>query len=355
MRALVTGGGGFLGTRIVQMLDARGDEVVALGRNRYPHHERAGLRTIQCDIRDAEGLGRAFEGIDTVFHAAALPGIWGKRSTFWEINVTGTEQVIAACRRCGVRRLVFTSSPSVVFGTDDLCGVDESQPYPARYLAHYPETKAEAEKLVLAASGSDLATVALRPHLIWGPGDPHLIPRVIERARAGRLVQVGDGTNLADITYVDNAAEAHLQAADELASDGVCAGRVYFISQGEPVRLWAWLNEILAAVDVPRVSRRVSYRAARRLGAAMEATYKLLRVPREPPMTRFLAAQLAKSHYFNITAAKRDFGYDPRISTSEGGRRLVAWLHGSQLDPSSAPTPSFQPGAMAQSPKGSVV
>jgi nucleoside-diphosphate-sugar epimerase len=223
-------------------------------------------------------------------------------------------------------KLIHTSTPSVVFGEDDLCGVDESQPYPTRYLADYPETKAVAEQMVLAANSPNLATVALRPHLIWGPGDPHLIPRVIDRARRGRLVQVGDGKNLVDITYIDNAAEAHVLACDALAPGARCAGRAYFISQGEPVVLWLWLNEILTAVGAPNVIRTVSYRTARRLGAALEGLYRATRIITEPRMTRFLASQLAKSHYFNIEAARRDFGYRPRVIAAEGVRRLVASL-----------------------------
>lgn len=326
MKTLVTGGGGFLGGRITRLLQARGNEVVVLGRRAYPHHEQAGIRTIRADIRDAKAVGRACEGMDTVFHVAALPGIWGKRKTFQEINVDGTRHVIEACRAGGVSKLVYTSTPSVVFGEEALCGVDESQPHPVRYLADYPETKAAAERMVLAANGPHLATVALRPHLIWGPGDPHLIPRVIARARRGKLVQVGNGENLVDITYIDNAAEAHLLAADALDPLARCAGRAYFISQGEPVKLWPWLNEILVAMGVPKVTRSISYKTARRVGAILEAGHRLLGITSEPRMTRFVAAQLAQSHYFNISAAKEDFGYVPRIPISEGLERLLKSL-----------------------------
>lgn len=326
MRALVTGGGGFLGSAIARMLHDRGDAVTVLGRSRYPRLESAGINTIQGDLRDAPAVQQAVAGVDVVFHAGAVTGIWGPRQTFRDINVGGTRNVLAACRDAGVAKLVYTSSPSVVFGKDDLRGVNESTPYPERYLAVYPETKAEAERMVLAANDGRLATVALRPHLIWGPGDPHLIPGVIDRARKGRLKRVGDGRNLVDIVYVDNAAEAHLGAADRLEPGAACGGRAYFISQGEPVALWPWLNELLAAIGAPMVVRSVGYGAAYLAGAAFERLYGLMGINREPPMTRFLAAQLAKSHYFDISAARRDLGYNPRVSTEEGLERLIEWL-----------------------------
>lgn len=326
MKALVTGGGGFVGSRVAQMLRARGDTVTALGRRPYDHLTRAGIACVQADLRDAGAVRDACAGQDCVFHVAALARIWGPRRDFWEINVKGTEHVIAACRAAGVPRLVFTSSPSVVFGERELAGVDESQPYPDRYLAWYPETKAIAERAVLDANGPGLATVALRPHLVWGPCDPHLVPGVLARARRGRLVQVGDGSNRVDITYIDNAAEAHLLAADALAAGSACAGRAYFISQGEPVALWPWLKSIIRAVGAPPATRAMSYRAARRVGAFLEAWHRLFCIRSEPLMTHFLATQLAQSYYFNISAAQRDLGYQPRISTAEGFERMVARL-----------------------------
>lgn len=326
MKALVTGGGGFIGGRIVEMLHKGGHDVTALGRGRYPHHERAGIPTVQVDLRDAGAVRRATAGKDVVFHVGGLTGIWGRRRDFWDINVTGTKHVIDACRGAGVGKLVFTSSPSVVFGAEEVCGADESLPYLDRYLAVYPETKAVAERMVLAANGPDLSTVALRPHLVWGPRDPNLLPRVVGKAELGQLIQVGDGQNLVDITYIDNVADAHLQAEASLSPEARCAGRAYFISNGDPVFLWSWFNEVLAAVGVPGVTRRISYGTASRIGAILEAVYRGLRIRREPRMTRFLAAQLAKSHYFTIEAARRDLGYEPKVSVAEGQKRLVVWL-----------------------------
>lgn len=323
MKVLVTGGGGFLGGRIVRMFHTRGDEVVALGRSSYPQLERDGIQTVRADLRDAEAIGSACRGMDAVVHVGALTGIWGDRRAFREINVGGTENVIDACRRHGIGRLIFTSTPSVVFGKGDICGVDESYPYADRHVGDYPRTKAAAERLVLAANAPDLATVALRPHLIWGPGDPHIIPRLVDRARRGRLLQVGDGSNLVDITYIDNAADAHLLACDRLKPGSPCAGRAYFISQGEPVSLWPWINRVLGKLGAPLVTRSVSFAVAYQLGALLECVYRILRLGGEPPMTRFVATQFAKSHYFNISAARRDLGYSPCVSEEEGVRRLV--------------------------------
>lgn len=323
MKALVTGGGGFLGRRIAEMLRARGDEVRVFARGDYPELRDAGIETVRGDLRNFEDIRAACDACDVVFHVAALAGVWGRSRDFWDVNVTGTLNVIAACRDRGIERCVYTSTPSVVFGEKELCGVDERQPYPDRYLAAYPRTKAVAEQAVLAANTPTLATVALRPHLIWGPGDPHLIPRVIDRARKGRLVQVGDGTNLVDITYIDNAAQAHIQAADALNLRAACAGNAYFISQGAPVGLWPWLRELLTALGHPVPTRTISYKMAYRLGAVLEWAYRLTFRRPEPPMTRFVAAQLATSHYFNIDAARRDFGYAPTVATRIGLARLV--------------------------------
>ncbi|MEX2113496.1 MAG: NAD-dependent epimerase/dehydratase family protein [Pirellulales bacterium] len=327
MHALVTGGGGFLGQTIIAQLLARGDHVRSLARGRYPALEELGVECVQADIRDAESVRQAAAGVDVVFHTAAIAGIWGPWAEFFGINVIGTRNIIAACRAAGVRRLVFTSSPSVTFDGAAQEGVDESAPYPQRWLCYYPQTKAQAEQEVLTANDSRLATCALRPHLIWGPGDHHLIPRLIERAKAQQLRRVGDGTNLVDMIYVDNAAHAHLQAADALAPDSAVAGNAYFLSQGEPVNCWQWIDEILALVGLPPVEKSISLKAAWRVGWLLEKIHLSLRIQSEPRMTRFLAAQLGTSHYFDISRARRDFAYDPRISIAEGMCRLGAAMN----------------------------
>ena len=323
MHALVTGGGGFLGRAIVELLLVRGEQVRLLARGRYPELEAQGVESVQADVQDAAAVAAACRGIDTVFHVAAVAGIWGSWQHYYGINTLGTRNVLTGCRQHGVARLVYTSSPSVTFAGRDQRGVDESAPYPQRWLCHYPHSKAIAEQEVLAANGhGGLLTCSLRPHLIWGPRDAHLIPRLIERARRGQLRQIGDGKNLIDAVYVDNAAAAHLLAADALRPASPAAGKAYFITNGEPVNCWQWINGILALAGLPPVTKRISLPAAYAAGAALEAVWTVLRRTDEPRMTRFLAAQLATSHYFDISAARRDLGYHPRVKMAEGMRRL---------------------------------
>jgi nucleoside-diphosphate-sugar epimerase len=323
MRALVTGGGGFLGLYIVEQLRARGDAVRVLCRGRYPRLDELGVETVAGDIRDAEAVARACVDVDMVFHVAAVAGIWGPWEHYHGINTDGTLHVLAGCRRHGVSRLVYTSSPSVIYDGRDHCNADESLPYPDRYLCHYPHSKALAEQAVLASNGRDgLSTVSLRPHLIWGPRDNHLIPRLIDRARSGRLRRVGPGDNLISVSYVENAATAHLQAADRLGPHSPVSGKAYFINEPEPVRMWGWIDELLKAAGLPPVKRAVSRRFAYAAGAAMEVAWAAGRLSGEPPMTRFLAQQLGGSHYYSIARARTDFGYSPPISFAEGMRRI---------------------------------
>ncbi len=325
MNALVTGATGFLGRYVAEQLRARGDRVRALIRRDSPPLDAIGVESVRGDLRDRKTVIDACRGIDAVFHVAGIAGVGVWWDDYYQTNVLGTRHIVEGCLTHGVARLVYTSSPSVTFDGRDQLGVDESAPYPRRWLCHYPHSKALAEQAVLAANGRNgLLTCALRPHLIWGPRDRNLIPRMLDRARRGRLCRVGDGTNRVDTIYVENAAAAHLRAADALRPDSPVAGRAYFISQGEPVNCWAWIDELLGLAGLPPVRKSLSLRTAWAIGACCEAAYKLLRMRGEPPMTRFLAAQLATSHYFNIDRARRDFGYEPSISTAEGMRRLAA-------------------------------
>jgi len=291
---------------------ARGDRVAVFARGSYPELRQSGAEMLRGDLADARAIQNACAGRDVVFHAAAHPGIWGSWESFYQPNVIGTQNVLAACRAQHVPKCVLTSSPSVVFNNCPQSGGNESLPYPARYENFYAHTKALAEQMVLNANGADLLTVALRPHLIWGPRDPHLLPRLLDRARSGRLVQVGDGTNRVDLTYVADAARAHLLAADALTPGSPAVGAIYFISQDEPVNLWAWIQQFLERLHLPLVKHRISLPVARAIGLAMETAYRLLRLPGEPKMTRFLASELALDHYYAIDRAKKDLGYTPQ-------------------------------------------
>jgi nucleoside-diphosphate-sugar epimerase len=338
MKVLVTGGGGFLGTAICRLLRARGDAVTSVARSRHPALDALGVQQEQVDISVLDPLLHVSRGVDAVIHVAAKAGAWGSWDDYYAANVAGTDHVLAACRLNGIPRLVHTSTPSVVHAGGDLEGLDESTPYATHFRAHYPHTKAIAEQRVLAANDAELSTVALRPHLIWGPGDNHLLPRIVARARAGRLRFVGTERKRIDVVYVDNAAQAHVDALDRLSPTAACAGKAYFISQGEPIFADDMVNALLRACGLPSETRRVPYSVAVAAGALLEAVYGVLRIASEPPMTRFVAEQLATAHWYDISAARRDLGYVPAISTEEGMLRLAQWWRseGARLQTSSA-------------------
>jgi nucleoside-diphosphate-sugar epimerase len=322
MNVLVTGGGGFLGGAIVRRLAARGDQVRAFQRGHYPELAMLGVECVQGDVADFAAVRNACAGCELVCHVAAKAGVWGPRDDFFRANVTGTENVLRACREVGVRRLVYTSSPSVVFDGTDMEGVNEAAPYPQHFEADYPESKAIAEMKVLHANSPELATVSLRPHLIWGPGDPHLVPRILARARAGQLRRIGRADKKVDSVYIDNAADAHVLAADKLAPASPIAGKVYFITNGEPLPLWELINKILACAGLPPVTRTISPRLAYFAGSVLETTHRWLGLKSEPRLTRFLARELATAHWFDISAARRDLGYEPKVSIAAGLEQL---------------------------------
>lgn len=328
MKALVTGGGGFLGSALSARLLNEGHQVTVLGRNRYPAVEALGARGVVADLADRGAVAAACQGHDTVFHVGAKAGLWGSFQDYYDSNVKATINVLDGCRAARVPKLIFTSSPSAIFDGSDHLGADERLPYPQRFLSAYSQTKAMAEKIVMRSNGVDgLATVSLRPHLIWGPGDNHILPRVIDRARQGHLIRVGDGTNRVDVIYIDNAVQAHVQAWERLESPGsACAGKTYFLSQGKPVVLWDWIDDWLTRLGIPLPKRSVGFRTAYALGAMLEKTYALLRKTQEPRMTRFLACQLARSHYYNLEAACRDLGYTPLVELEQGMERTVEFM-----------------------------
>jgi nucleoside-diphosphate-sugar epimerase len=326
-QALVTGGGGFLGSNIVRMLLDKGISVRSLQRSDSPDLKKLGVEIIRGDISDRNTVINAPEGCDVIFHVAAKAGVWGDYDDYYQCNVTGTKNIIDACKAHNIQKLIYTSSPSIVFAGEDEENINESTPYAEHFLTAYQKTKALAEQMVLEANNETLATVALRPHLIWGLGDPHLAPRIIERAKAGRLRLVGKQNNLVDSTYIDNAALAHILAAEALGTNANCAGKAYFISNDEPIPMKELINRILTVANLPPVTKTIPTQVAYTIGMMMEFVYKLFKLKDEPIMTRFVAKQLSCAHWYDLTAAKNDLGYQAKITIDEGMEILKASLN----------------------------
>ena len=323
MKAFITGGGGFLGTYIVKALIAKGYEVTSYSRSHYPHLEKIGVKTLQGCLSDLDCLTKAASGHDVFFHTASKVAMWGKTEDFNKTNVEGTKNVIQACQTNGIPHLIYTSTPSVVFGQESLKNVDESLPYPQNSVSRYGASKARAEALVLKANNHELKTVSLRPHLIFGPGDQNLIPRLINKAKKGKLKRIGTGDNLVDVLYVENAADAHVLAWEQLKrGNDQIAGEAFFLGQG-PIKLWDFIDQILEHFQVEKVSSSVSFKLAYRLGSLIEKFMEFFRIYRwDPPMTRFVALQLNCDHYFNHNKANDILGWKPKISIEEGLSRL---------------------------------
>lgn len=327
-RILVTGYGGFLGSAICKDLIQHGYQVRGIARNHYEELALAGVECVRADVTDLDACNRASSDVAAIIHTAALAGVWGHAGKYEAANVQSTSNLLSAARSNGVSAFVLTSSPSVTFNAQPQENIDESAPYPDKWLCHYPRTKAIAEKMVLQAnSQTSLATCALRPHLIWGVGDPHLIPRVIERCRSGRLRRVGAGTNLIDTVHVDNASISHRLALEKmLARDAEAMGKAYFITDGQPIECWQWISFLVEAAGLKAPNRSISYANAYRVGAMLEWLYKLTGKQEEPPMTRFVASQLGLAHYFNIESAKQRLGYQPLSNREERLEELKAWI-----------------------------
>lgn len=330
--AFVTGASGFIGGKIAERLLAEGRRVRVLSRRPLPHLEAQGAEVIPGDLGHKEALRRGCQGAETVFHVAGRVGVWGPAKEFFEVNVGGTKNVIDACRMAGVPRLVYTSSPSVVYSGGNLAGVDESAPLCTEAPCAYPTSKAEAERFVLAANGATLATVALRPHLVWGPGDKNVVPRVLALAKTGRLKIIGPGRNKVDVTHINNVVDAHLLAEGALCASEISnlksqisqtGGRAYFITNGEPVVLWDWINQLLRGVGIPEITKRVPLPVAYAAGGLLETWWRVTRKQGEPPMTRFVAKEMATDHWFDISAARRDLGYHPLVTMEQGTAELI--------------------------------
>lgn len=321
MKVAVTGAGSLLMSSIANALIQRGDEAVCIQRRPV---ENLDCQQELVDIRDADALRRATAGCDAVIHGAARVGIMGSSEDFRSVNVDGTNNVITAAQHNNISRMVFVSTPSVSHTGTSLVGALADPAVIGRSHSHYAETKARAEQLVLAANCSSLSTVALRPHLVWGPGDTQLVGRIIERASQGKLVMVGSGNALVDSTYIDNAADAHIAALDALHLSAPCAGKAYVIANGEPRTVNELMRGMCDAAGIAFAPKHVPLAIATRLGTAIERVWPLIRKS-EPPLTRFVAEQLGTAHWFDPRPAQMDLAWSPSVTIDEGFQRLRNW------------------------------
>lgn len=328
-RVAVTGASGVVGGAVARALLARGDQVIAIQRGDLPEDLRdAGARPVRADISGSvEPIAEAFAGCDAVVHAAARVDIVGPWEDFERINVVGTRQVIEAARRAGVRRFVLVSSPSVAHAGYALVGSSTAPADPEHARGHYSRSKAMAEVLTLAADTSDFAVTVIRPHLVWGPGDTQLTARIIDRARSGRLVTIGSGSALIDTTYIDNAGSAITAAVDRAAHPDV-RRRSFVVSNGEPRTVAEMLTRIARAADAPGPSRSVPFGLARAGGVVLERLWERTGREGEPPVTAFLAEQLATAHWFDQRQVRAALAWAPEVSIDEGFQRLGTWLRG---------------------------
>ncbi len=321
MAILITGGTGFIGSHLARALLAAGQRVRLMGRDfsRVSDVLAAGAEAVQADLRDPVQVYAACAGAIEVYHVGALSAPWGRWRDFRAINVGGTQAVIGGCIQHNVRRLIHVSSPSVVFDGRDQLNITEAAPYPRRPISAYSASKMIAEQRVRQAA-AQIETVIIRPKAVFGVGDTTLLPRLIAAAQAQRLPQIGDGQNVVDLTYVDNVVHA-LQLA-RTAPQAV--GHTYHITNNEHIKVWAMLNDVLARLGIAPISRRVSVRGALAYATMLEARAALTR--REPLLTRYTVAILARSQTYDISAAQRDLGYAPLVSVQEGIERTLAGL-----------------------------
>lgn len=329
-KVVVTGGGGFLGRALSLRLRNHGYQVVSIARGDYPELRKHGITTLRADLAQSfsSQIASQLSNCDAIFHIAAKTDMWGRRKDFIASNVTSTENLLKFAEQNGIRNFIFTSSPSVIARDTDLLGVDESLAYPKGYRAYYPETKAQAEKLVLSANGRQgVSTVSLRPHLIWGPGDTGIAPFVLKKGAIGKLTQIGSGENVVDFTYIDDCVDAHILALEKLNSNPKIGGEAFFISSGEPVKLWGWVNKVLALNGLKPVSKKISFAKAFKIARALETVCSLIPGQPEPPFTSFIVSQMATSHYFDINKARKLLGYNPKISVDVRLEQTFGRMH----------------------------
>jgi nucleoside-diphosphate-sugar epimerase len=324
-KALVTGATGFLGAALAIRLHELGYEVTGLGRDLYRGRAlaAAGPRFVSCDLGDYTAVAKAAEGQALVFHSAALSSPWGSYEQFRRANVVATQHVVAAAREGGARRLIHVSTPSIYVDQRDRFDIREDEPLPATSINHYAATKRLAEAIVDEASARGLATVTLRPQGIFGPGDRTIFPRLIRVARRGRIPVFGNGENIVDVTYVDNVVDALVACID---SPATTLGRKYNITNGEPVRNYDFIARLLTAVGVPFKRVRVPFAVAHQLAHLLEIVYARPSLRAfEPPLTRYSVTVLGKSRTLDISAARSELGYRPRVGIDEGIARFARW------------------------------
>ena len=322
MRVLVTGASSLIGGGVAHALASRGDDVVCFQRSRAADVDHLEQRL--GDVRDAAAVSAAAAGCDAIVHVAAKVGVSGAWAEYRSINVDGTTNVMVAARDGGVGRVVHVSSPSVAHGGEPIVGGAADPPVVGRRRAWYAESKALAEVAALGSASDELGVVAIRPHLVWGPGDTQLVGRIVERARSGRLALVGGGTALVDTTYIDNAVGALVAALDAVGPRVPCSGDAYVVANGEPRMIRELVQGICAAAGVPFEPRDVPLPVARSLGTIVERVWPLLRSD-EPPLTRFLAEQLGTAHWFDPRPARDDLGWVPEVTIDQGLDRLRDW------------------------------
>jgi nucleoside-diphosphate-sugar epimerase len=324
MRILLTGATGFLGRAVARRLVDAGHNVAALVRETDAELAGIGVDQREGDITSLDAVVAAVTGCEAVVHCAARVDAFARIDEYYDVNVRGTDHVLAACEIADVPKLVFTSCAGVVIDHADLNGVNETQRLPERAPTAYLASKALAERHVLAANGPRFASIALRPHLLWGPGDAVWLPRLATLAKAGRLRLFGEPGKKIDHCYIDNAADAHLAALERLEPGNAIAGKAYFITQGEPGSVEGFINGLLRAAGYPVEMRRLSGTLARALAttAAARRTF----IGADPLLTPDALALLSQAMWFNIASARRDLGYSPRVGTAEGLARLSAHL-----------------------------
>lgn len=323
MKALVTGATGFLGGALTRRLRGMGWDVTGIGRNpkKLNELEDLGVHPLRLDIKNKDELILAFKEQEIIFHCAAFPSPWGNFEKFYQANVIGTRNVVRACLENKVKRLVYVSTPSIYFNYNSRTNVKENDPLPEP-ISNYAHTKLLAEEEIDKGFANGLAAISIRPRALFGKGDTVIFPRLIPRLKSGRLPILGDGENIVDLTYIENVVDALLLCAESPANT---LGKKYNITNGEPVKIWKLIERICDELNYPRPKRRIPYRAADAVARTLEFAYSLIPFSPEPPLTRLSVSMMANSSTLDISAARNELGYQPKISIEEGVGRFLKW------------------------------